>query len=280
MVGSKAEGDMWAGLKRIVGTILAVERRFRHDDALMMAAALSYTSLLSLVPLLAIGLAAVAAFPTFEAIRGELQDILVKTLVPEVGQHVQHMIDELIGNVGNFTTFGVISLVVTAILLLVTIEDALNRVFRVVKPRPPMSRIMVYWTVVTLGPILLAASLSVGDWLLGPREQRILGGILLEIGSGLFRFAMLVSLFSLLYGALPNRPVPIMDAVKGAVLSALAVALLRVCFHVYVADLRAYQSVYGALAALPILLFWMYLLWVAVLIGAEFTACLVEARES
>jgi membrane protein len=276
------EDGMLAAVKRVFGFILAVERRFRGDDALMMAAALSYTSLLSLVPLMAIGLAIVAAFPAFEAIRGELQATLVKMLVPEVGQHVRHLIDELIGNAGNLTAIGVLSLVVTAILLLATIEDALNRVFRVHKPRTPTSRLMVYWTVVTLGPILLAASLSVTQWVLALGGQRGVvegGSALFEAASSLFRFAMLVALFSLLYCAVPNRPVPLWDAVKGGILTALAVALLRIVFHVYVADLKAYQSVYGALAAIPILLFWMYLLWVAVLVGAEFTACLVDARE-
>jgi len=269
-------------LRRMFGMAVAVVRRFRGDDALMMAAGLSYTSLLSLVPLLAIGLAIVAAFPAFEAIRGELQNNVVRMLVPEVGQQVRLVIAELLANAGNLTAIGVLGLAVTAVLLLVSIEDALNRVFRVSQSRKPMSRVMVYWTVVTLGPILLAASLSVSQWLLTFGGHRILdgGSPLFDWAGSLFRFAMLVSLFSLLYGAVPNRPIPITDAIKGGILSALAVALLRVVFHVYVADLKAYQTVYGALAAVPILLFWMYLLWVAVLLGAEFTACLVESRET
>ena len=269
-------------VKGAVQFVMAVERRFRGDDALMMAAALSYTSLLSLVPLLTIALAILAAFPAFEPIRGELQGTLVRILVPEVGLQVRHIIDELIGNAGNLTAIGILGLVVTALLLLVTIEDALNRIFRVVKPRPPMSRLMVYWTVVTLGPVLLAASLSISEKLMLANAAQTLtgGGALIDMLSALFRFSMLVALFSLLYCAVPNRPVPVRDAIKGGLLAALAVAGLRVVFHVYVADFRAYQSVYGALAAVPILLFWMYLLWVAVLVGAEFTASLVDRRET
>lgn len=275
--------DWFAKTKSGARFVWTVERRFRADDALMMAASLSYTSLLSLVPLLSIALAVLAAIPAFEVVRGELEGTLIRMLVPEVGQQVRHIIDELIGHAVNLTAIGIVGLVVTALLLLVTIEDALNRIFRVVKPRPPMSRVMVYWTVVTLGPILLAASLSISNWLVSgnlPETDAEGGNVVIDSFTALFRFTMLVALFSLLYGTVPNRPVPGKDALKGGVLAALAVAALRLGFHAYVADLRAYQSVYGALAALPILLFWMYLVWVAVLAGAEFTACLIEARDS
>jgi len=257
--------------------LLGVERRFREDDALMMAAALSYTSLLSLVPLLTIALAIIAAFPAFEAIRGQLQYEAVRTLVPEIGLQVQHIIDELVGNAGNLTAIGILGLVVTAILLLVTIEDALNRIFRVNRPRAPMSRLLVYWTVVTLGPILLAASFSITAWALkGSDAEEV--SMFAEYGGAAFRFAMLVALFSLLYSAVPNRKIPIADAVAGGILAAAAVTGLRFGFRIYVEDLKAYQTVYGALAAIPIFLFWMYLVWVAVLAGAEFTASLVDRR--
>src|SRR5271154_6454179 len=121
---SERRADPTSKPRRLFCFLRAVEKRFRGDDALMMAAALSYTSLLSLVPLLAIGLAILAAFPTFEVIRGELQSTLVKILVPEVGQQVRQVIDGFIGNAGNLTAIGVLGLAVTAVLLLVTIEDA------------------------------------------------------------------------------------------------------------------------------------------------------------
>jgi membrane protein len=272
-----AKGNLMDRLKSWFKFALGVERRFREDDALMMAAALSYTSLLSLVPLLTIALAIIAAFPAFEAIRGELSHVAVRTLVPEVGQQVRHIIDELVGNAGNLTAIGVLGLVVTAILLLVTIEDSLNRIFRISRPRPPMSRLLVYWTVVTLGPILLAASLSITDWLMkGTQVEEV--SALVEYGGAVFRFSMQVALFTLLFCAVPNRKIPIRDALPGGVLAAAAIGLLRFGFHIYVAEFKAYQNVYGALAAIPILLFWMYLVWVAVLVGAEFTASLVDRR--
>jgi membrane protein len=269
------------GVRRWGGMILKVERRFRGDDALMMAAALSYTSLLSVVPLLAVGLAILAAFPAFESARIQIQLLLVQNLAPEVGQQVRGAIAGFIGNAGNLTAIGIVGLVVTALLLLVNIEDALNRIFRVTKPRAPMSRLIIYWTMVTLGPLLLGASLSITDWLFGGASDDSIPVLSAVLGllSLLFHFIMLVALLTLLYSTVPHRVVPFRRALSGALLAGVAIALLRFGFHVYVADLKPYQSVYGALAAVPILLFWAYLVWVAVLVGAELTACLMEERE-
>lgn len=264
------------GLRRWCSFALKLEQRFRGDDALVMAAALSYTSLLSLVPLLAVGLALLAAFPAFEGARIQIQLLLVQNLAPEVGQQVRQVIAGFIGNAGNLTAIGVVGLVVTALLLLVNIEDSLNRIFRVTRPRSLFSRLIIYWTMVTLGPLLLGASLSITDWLFGGVSDDSTLSTVLDILSTLFHFVMLVALLTLLYATLPHRVVPARKAVIGAAVAGIAVALLRFGFHIYVADLKAYQSLYGALAALPIMLFWMYLLWATVLGGAELTAFLME----
>lgn len=265
--------------RRLWDFLYRVERRFTGDDALNKAAALSYTSLLSLVPLLAIGLAILAAFPAFESARAQLQRALVGNLVPEVGKQVRDTIDGFVSNAGNLTAVGIISLIVTAVLLLYNIEDAMNRVFRVAKQRTPMSRLLVYWTVLTLGPVLLAASLSISAFLFPPISDNPVLANLVAVGSSLFRFAMLVALFTLLFAAMPARHVPLREAIVGGVVSAVGVAVLRFGFHIYVVDMHAYQSIYGALAAVPIMLFWMYLAWAVVLGGAELTASLIDIRE-
>ncbi len=258
---------------------LRLYQRFSNDDALVKAAALSYTSLLSLVPLLAIGLAILAAFPAFESARAQLQRSLVGNLVPEVGKQVREMIDGFVSNAGNLTAVGIIGLVVTAVLLLYSIEDAMNRVFRVTKSRTHMSRLLVYWTVLTLGPVLLASSLSISGWLFSPLSDNELLSGLVAIASSLFRFAMLVALFTLLYAAMPARHVPLRQAAAGGAAAAVGVAVLRFGFHIYVVDMHAYQSIYGALAAIPIMLFWMYLAWAVILGGAELSAVLLEIKE-
>jgi membrane protein len=254
--------------------------RFNRDDALIRAAALSYTTLLSLVPLLAIGLAVLAAFPAFESARSQLQWALIGNLVPETGEQVRQSIDGFISNAGNLTAVGILGLVVTAVLLLYTIEDAMNRIFRVTKARTYLSRLLVYWTVLTLGPLLLAASLSISDWLFTKPEPGSLLAPVLAIGSAIFHFGMLVALFTLLFSAMPARQVPAREAAIGGAAAAIGIMLLRSGFHIYVADLHAYQSIYGALAAVPIMLFWMYLAWAVILGGAELTALLLEIDDA
>jgi membrane protein len=145
-----------------------------------------------------------------------------------------------------------------------------------------LSRLIIYWTMVTLGPLLLGASLSITDWLFGgiTDDTTPLLATLFGVLSTLFHFAMLVALLTLLYTTLPHRAVPFRKALIGGGVAAVAVALLRFGFHLYVADFKAYQSVYGALAAIPILLFWMYLVWAATLGGAELTAVLMELTPS
>ena len=255
---------------------LRLYARFTVDDALIRAAALSYTTLLSLVPLLALGLAILAAFPTFENARAQLQGALVGNLVPEVGDQVRQSIDGFISNAGNLTAIGILGLVVTAVLPLYTIEDAMNRIFRVTKARTHMSRLLVYWTVLTLGPLLLASSLSISDWLLASQQDSpVIGGIII-VAAAIFHFAMLVALFTLLFAAMPARHVPLREAAIGGMAASIGIMLLRAGFHIYVADLHAYQSIYGALAAVPIMLFWMYLAWAVILGGAELSALLLD----
>ena len=142
-----------------------VARRFQRDGASRVAASLSYTSLLSLVPLMAIALAMLAAFPVFDDIRAQIQGWVFQNFVPAVGEVVQKQVTRFIANAGKLTAAGVVGLALTAIMLLVTIEGAMNAVFRVARDRSPLSRLLVYWTVVTLGPLLIGLSLSLQGYL-------------------------------------------------------------------------------------------------------------------
>jgi len=159
------------------------------------------------------------------------------------------------------------------------VEEAMNRIFCAHKIRTHMSRLLVYWTVLTLGPLLLAASLTVSDWLFTAPESNPVLAHIVAIGSAIFHFAMLVALFTLLYAAMPARQVPLREAAIGGGSASVGVMVLRFGFHIYVADLHAYQSIYGALAAIPIMLFWMYLAWVVILGGAELTAFLLDIEQ-
>jgi len=270
------------GLRQWYGLGLYVARRFRADGALDKASSLSYTSLLSLVPLLAIALAMLAAFPVFDSVRVQLQDALFKNFVPEVGEQVQRYVTIFVRNAGKLTAAGVVGLVFTAVTLLVTIESSLNAIFRVVTHRSPLSRLLVYWTAVTLGPLLVGASFSLSAWFFAAQDWAARDGLsgMIRIVTAALPTALLMVAFSLLYMAVPNRRVRFRDALTGGIGAGLAFALLRFGFGLYVTQARAYQSIYGAVAAVPIFLFWTYLSWAVILFGAELAAALPEWRLS
>lgn len=268
------------GLRQWYGLALYIAKRFRADGALDKASSLSYTSLLSLVPLLAIALAILAAFPVFDPVRGQLQAALFKNFVPEVGEQVQRYVATFVGNAGKLTAAGVVGLVVTAVTLLVTIESSLNAIFRVTTHRSPLSRLLVYWTAVTLGPLLIGSSFSMSAWFFAVQDWAAhegLSGVVKMVTAAMPNLLLMLA-FSLLYLAVPNRRVRLKDALAGGIAAGLAFAALRFGFGLYVSQARAYQSIYGAVAAVPIFLFWTYLSWAVVLFGAELTAALPEWR--
>ncbi|MEW5729391.1 MAG: YihY family inner membrane protein, partial [Pseudomonadota bacterium] len=254
-----------------------VARRFQRADAARMAASLSYTSLLSLVPLMAIALAMLAAFPVFDDVRAQLQTWVFQNFVPAVGEVVQKQVARFIANAGKLTAAGVVGLAFTAIMLLVTIEGAMNSVFRVARDRSPLSRLLVYWTVVTLGPLLIGLSLSLQGYLTAASRWAV-GKSNLPLLTMPLPTLLSILAFTVLYMAVPNRRVRAVDALIGGIAAGLLFAVLRWGFGLYVTSSGAYTNVYGAVAVVPIFLFWMFLSWTAVLVGAEITAALPEWR--
>jgi membrane protein len=257
-----------------------VARRFRKDSALNMASSLSYTSLLSLVPLLAIGLAILAAFPALNLERTKLEDSLFHSLVPQVGAQVQDYVNSFLHNAGKLTAAGVVGLAFTAVMLLVTIEVSLNFIFRVATARPPISRLLVYWTLLTLSPLLFGASFSLSAWIYTVSDWAARAG--LSVLTRLLALAaptvLLMVAFAFLYGIVPHRRIAPSDALGGGLAAGLLFGALRWGFGFYLANSHSYQSIYGAVAIVPIFLLWMYLSWAVVLFGAELTAALPEWR--
>lgn len=261
----------------VSGFILYVVKRYAHDRASSIAAALAYTSLLSLVPLMAIALSMLAAFPVFSHLRAEIEGWVFTNFVPSVGQVLQDQVSNFISNAGRLSAAGIIGLAVTAIMLLVTIETAFNGIFRIDRPRSALSRLLVYWTMMTLGPLLIGASISVQGYLASlafwdlPHHMSTRWAALLPTGLSILAFIVM-------FATIPNRQVLTKDAAVGGVVGGLLFAVLRWGFAFYVGHVGGYSSVYGAVAVVPIVLFWMFLSWVVVLIGAEITASLPEWR--
>jgi membrane protein len=257
-----------------------VWRRFDDDGCLRMAASLSYTSLLAIVPLTAIAFAMLAAFPVFVGVREQLQTVVFANLLPDAARAMSEYFDQFVANTTRLTAVGIIGLALTAVLLLGTIESALNAIFRVAQPRALVPRLLVFWALITLGPLMLGASLSLSTYLFA--ASRWMGIDPFTGAAGAFTewlpTLIVMVLLALFYVVIPNRPVNFLGAVVGGVVAGALFAGLRQVFGYYVATFPTYQTIYGAVSVIPIFLVWMYLSWAVVLLGAVLTASLTEWR--
>ena len=255
-------------------------RRFFSDDCPRSAASLSYASLLAMVPLAAIGFAILSGFPVFDAAREQIQDLIFRSFLPESSAAVSRHFTVFVENTRDLTGPGVLALLVTALLLLANIDRALNAIWRVTEPRPLGLQLLVYWAMLTLGPLLLGASVSLSGYAFAVVQW---SGIGADTG-GFVALTRLLSVvlatlgFALLYLVVPTRSVRIGHALAGGGLAAVVLELLKYGFGLYLTHFPSYQAIYGALSTVPIFLIWMYLSWAVVLLGAEVTAALPEWR--
>jgi len=244
---------------------------FQEDRCFEEAASLSYTSLLSMVPLLAVVFGIVSAFPVFNEWSSNLQSLIFDNFLPDTGEQIVPHINTFLDSVSSLTLPGTLMLFVTALLLMVRIEVAFNRIWRVDRNRALTNRIVMYWAVLTLGPLLIAAAIALS-------AQRIFGATGIAGGLppglqtlGIFLLSWLV--FTLFFVLVPNRRVRFRDALIGAFLSTVLFSLAKIGFVAYVSNTN-YKVIYGALATVPIFLFWLYLVWIVVLLGASLAASL------
>ena len=276
------EKEHQAGLEVILNEtgafIKFVGRRFGEDRCLRMAAGLSYTSLLAVVPLTAIAFSMLAAFPVFEGVRETIQEAVFANLLPETADAAKHHFNTFVQNTTTLSAVGIIALAATAVLLLATIEADLNSIFRVVRSRAIVPRLLVFWALLTLGPLLLGASFSLATYFYAATQWI---GIESEGGTAAFfgtilPTVMMIILLAVFYIIIPNRPVSLTAGLAGGALAGIAFTVLRKIFGWYIITFPTYQNIYGAMSVIPIFLVWMYLSWLVVLIGALLTASVSE----
>lgn len=257
-----------------------VARRFFHDGCLSTAAGLSYTTLLAIAPILAVSFAVLSMFPAFAGMESKIHDMIFATFVPTAGKTVGEYFTRFISNAHHSTAFGVTSLAVTSILLLLTIQSAFDSIWKSPGKRTWISNIITFWTTITMGPLLLGLSFSASSFvylkakdlgLPGAEEVNSLFLILLPV------FMELLAFF-LLYVIIPNTFVRWRHALLGAIFTTTTFEALKYGFGVYVTNFPFYQLLYGTLATVPIFLIWLYLSWAAALLGAEIVAVLPEER--
>jgi membrane protein len=255
-------------------------RRFYEDRCMQIASSLTFTALLSLVPMVTVALTVITAFPVFTSMTAALQSFLLQNMMPASADAIVSHTQQFTKNAARLTAVGIVFLFVTSIMLLLTIDRAFNDIFRVKRPRPIVQRVLVYWTLITVGPVLMGASLSLTSWLVGQAVGLVRG----LPGAGVVLLSVVPVLLtsialSLLYIAMPNRRIRVGDAVLGGLLAGVAFEIMKRSFAFYVAQFPTYTLVYGAFATVPIFLLWIYLSWLVVIFGAVVVAALPEWRE-
>ena len=272
-VGTRAGGAVLSLLSYAI-------QRFWFGNCFQAAAALTYTALLALVPLMTIGFAIFAAFPAYEALQREAQALIFNNLVPQVGDALLEALGPFMANAGQLTAFGIVGLAFTSIMLLFTIEGSFNTIFNSREPRPVILRILAFWAILTVAPLLFGASLSLSGQIWALLTSGAVGEVtrpfwgLSKIMPGLLETAGC----TLLYVIIPNRSVRWTDAFIGALVAATMLECSKSGFGWYLSRFPVYQTIYGALSSIPIFLVWLYIAWSTLLFGAVVTASLPEWR--
>ncbi|WP_322043158.1 YihY family inner membrane protein [Paraburkholderia sp. J67] len=257
-------------------------RRSREDRIPQVAGSLTFTTMLAIVPLATVAFALFTAFPIFSSFQNSLQGFLAEHLMPaQINSQIFLYLNQFASKAKGLTTMGMIVLFVTSVMTMMTVESAFNVIWRVRKARPFAQRVLVYWAILTLGPILIGVSLSISSYLFTrslaiATEQHV--SMLFDwmlIGASLPLTALA---FTMLYVYLPNCRVEWRDAVIGGIAAAIAFELAKRGFGYYVRRIPTYTAVYGAFAAAPMFLLWMYLSWFITLVGAMITSALPEIR--
>lgn len=251
--------------------------RMGHDRVNVNAGYLAYITLLSIVPMLTVLLSILSSFSIFENVGDVVQDYVITHFVPAAGDAVRNALTEFVTNTGKMTAVGGMFLFVAALTLISNIDKNLNYIWRVRKKRRMVFSFSMYWMILTLGPILVGASIAVTSYI---TSLKLLDS---EALTGAFNFflrrlplLLSFSAFAGLYLLVPNKKIHFLHAIAGAFVAAILFELSKKAFAAYITQFPSYQLIYGALAAIPILFVWVYLCWLIVLIGAEVTAALGE----
>ena len=258
----------------------ALVTRFREERATQTAGSLTYTTLLALVPLFTVALAISTAFPVFDEAIASLQLFIRENVLPDTPgvETLTEQINSFTQNVGRLTEIGVAAFVVTAVMLMLTVDNALNRIFRVQRRRSILQNIFVYWTVLSLGPLLIGGSLSMTTFAVGESFGLLKLDLIAESLLRVLPFVLTCAALVMLYAVVPARRVEWRHALLGGILAGIGFEIAKRGFAIYLSRVPTYTLIYGAFATIPIFLVWLYLSWLVVLTGAIFTAMLPAFR--
>jgi membrane protein len=255
-------------------TALTLRERFKEDHLGLTASSLTFTTIISIVPLFTVALAIFSVFPMFAKMQVGLQQLLVDSLIPDnIARQVLSYLGQFASNANKIGWVGAAAFLISALMLILTIDGKLNDIWRVRTTRHLARRIIVYWTLLTLGPLLMALSLSISSYVMSASKGwvSVLPGSLNAI-LNIVQFIVLACSMAAMYRFVPNTRVRWTHALLGGVFVALGIELAKRVLSWYLSQVPTYSAVYGAFATVPILLIWIYVAWVIVLLGAVIAA--------
>ena len=261
--------------------VVHLYQRFFADRLLQSAAALTYTTLFSVVPVMTVTFVMLAAVPAFRDLSDPIQAFIFHNFVPSAGAQMQQYLREFSSQARELTWIGVCMLMVTALLTLHTVEGAFNHIWRAPRVRRHMSSFLLYWAILSLGPLLLGAGFAASTYVTS--LELLSGPHALPGAATLLKLVPLLSgiaAFTLVYAAVPNTRVPFRHALFGGCFTALLFEAAKALFALYVRLFPSYELIYGAFSAVPLFLLWIYFSWLIVLLGAELTCHLGDLPPS
>jgi membrane protein len=253
-----------------------MQRRLSEEQVPQVAGSLTFTTVLAVVPVMTIAFAIFTTFPLFNTFRDALEAYFVQSLMPRgVTNTILDNLSLFAAKANRLSAVGAVTLVLTAIMMFAIVDRSLNRIWRVKTPRSFTQSLIVYWAIMTLGPLLIGASLSLTT-LVSPvastlAQQLPWMGTVAAISVSLLLMTMF---FGLLYLIVPNRLVDWRDALIGGLVAAIAFEMTNRGFAFFITKFPSYRVIYGALAAVPIFLVWVYLFWLITLLGAVLAVAL------
>lgn len=249
-------------------------KNFIDDDCSNIASTLTFTSLLAVVPLIAVSFAILASFSVYQELSTPIQTYIFEHFVPATGKVVQHYLMQFTHQASKLSVLGTVFLFITSVMLMVTIENALNKIWKVRIQRHGASAFLLYWAILSLTPIMLGLSVAVSSYLISmpilTKELHVNLSLLLNYAP------LFISLFcfSFLYVVVPNTKVKIRHAISGAFIAAVLLEIAKAGFTWYLSSYDTYELLYGAFATVPIFFLWVYWVWFIILLGAEVTYAL------
>ncbi len=257
-------------------TALTLRERFREDRLGLSASSLTFTTTIALVPFFTVALAVFTAFPMFAKLQDVLQKWLIESLIPDnIARQVLGYLTQFAGKASKLGVAGVAVLFGTALALILTIDRTLNGIWRVRRPRPLGQRVLIYWVAITLGPLLLGASLTMTSYVISASKGVVgtmPGGVRLLLD--VLEFLLVAGGMAAMYHYVPNTQVKWGHAWAGGIFVSAGIEVAKKVLAIYLSLIPTYSVLYGAFATVPILLVWIYVAWVIVLLGAVIAAYL------